>query len=154
MNLPFVLTMFAVADAFKGAGVQIMNENNVLLVQNLKSGNWGFPKGHREPIDKTWRDTAVREVEEETGFKENKDYVICSNTPDLWGKRPYWTATALRTGPLRMNISEHRAIRWIPVHLLKQYDLNYDLSYWYLQGAPVKCSSKSIDLTSPPQAWN
>jgi 8-oxo-dGTP pyrophosphatase MutT (NUDIX family) len=144
-----LFTLLVSVAGFKGAGVQIMNDKSVLLVQSLKSGNWGFPKGHREPVDLTWRDTAVREVEEETGFKENKDYVICSNAPDLWGKRPYWTATALRTGPLRMNISEHRAIRWIPIHLLKQYDLNYDLSYWYLQGAPVKCSSQSIRSAIP-----
>ena len=52
---------------FRGAGVQILHENRVLLVQNLLSGNWGFPKGHREPSDLTWRHTAVREVEEETG---------------------------------------------------------------------------------------
>jgi 8-oxo-dGTP pyrophosphatase MutT (NUDIX family) len=154
MYLLFFLAIFAVVDAFKGSGVQIMNDKSVLLVQNLKSGNWGFPKGHREPIDKTWRDTAVREVEEETGLKENIDYVICSAAPDLWGKRPYWTATALRTGPLRVNVSEHRAVRWMVVQSLKHYDLNYDLSYWYLQGAPVKCSSQSIVLTSPPQAWN
>lgn len=148
MLLVFFALLVSVT-GFKGAGVQIMNDKSVLLVQNLKSGIWGFPKGHREPIDKTWRDTAVREVEEETGFKENIDYVICSYAPDIWGKRPYWTATALRTGPLRRNISEHRAVRWMAIQSLKHYDLNYDLSYWYLQGASVKCSSQTIRSAIP-----
>lgn len=145
MNALVLLTLLNITDAFKGAGVQIMNGNNVLLVQNLRSGNWGFPKGHREPTDTTWRDTAVREVEEETGLKENIDYVICSDKPDLWGKRPYWTATGLRWGPLRMNTSEHRAIRWVHKSELRHYKMNYDLAHWYLNGTQVKCSSQLID---------
>lgn len=118
-----------------------MNGNNVLLVQNLLSGNWGFPKGHRELQDITWRDTAVREVEEETGLRENIHYFICSNQPDLWGRRPYWTATALRIGPLRRNVSEHRAIEWVPVKNLKRYQKNYDLTDWFEKESPIKCEA-------------
>ena len=121
-----------------------MNGNNVLLVQNLVSAKWGFPKGHREPQDQTWRDTAVREVEEETGLKEHIDYNICSNEPDIWGSRPYWTAAAHRWGPLRMNISEHRALRWVHRSELKNYKLNTDLLHWYRNGIQVKCSIKYI----------
>lgn len=124
---------------FKGAGVQIMNGDNVLLVQNLGSGNWGFPKGHREPSDLSWRDTAVREVEEETGLVEGTHYTICSEKPTLWGRRPYWTASANELGPLRMNASEHRAVKWIPLSNLKRYQKNYDLTHWYSHGHPVKC---------------
>lgn len=124
---------------FRGAGVVILNENRVLLVQNLLSGNWGFPKGHREPFDLTWRHTAVREVEEETGYVEHIDYEICSDDPELWGRRPYWTATALQTPPIRVNTSEHRQGRWIPLENLRHFNLNRDLLDWYSQKCPVKC---------------
>lgn len=124
---------------FRGAGVQIMNGDTVLLVQNLGSGNWGFPKGHREPSDLSWRETAVREVQEETGLLEGVQYRICSEKPSLWGRRPYWTATASEWGPLRMNASEHRAVQWVPVSKLKRYQKNYDVTDWYSRGHPVKC---------------
>jgi len=123
-----------------------MNGNNVLLVQNLGSARWGFPKGHREPQDNSWRDTAVREVEEETGLRENIHYTICSEEPDLRGRRPYWTATATRIGPLRRNISEHRAVEWVPINSLKHHSMNYDLSDWYDNGKPVKCSATTIPI--------
>ena len=124
---------------FRGEGVQILRENRVLLVQNLLSGNWGFPKGHREPSDLTWRHTAVREVEEETGYIEHIDYEICTDIPEIWGRRPYWTAIALRTPPIQINTSEHRQGRWIPIESLRHFNLNRDLLDWYNQKCPVKC---------------
>ena len=144
--LPFLALLWFASQAlaFRGAGVQIMDGKEVLLVQNLGSGNWGFPKGHREPIDIAWRDTAVREVEEETGLRETIHYSICSEDPDIWGRRPYWTGFAHVRGPLRRNISEHRAVRWVPVTRLRDFDLNYDLSHWVATGAPVKCTGLTV----------
>ena len=138
------LLLCLTAEAFRGAGVQIMDSKEVLLVQNLGSGNWGFPKGHREPQDVTWRDTAVREVEEETGLRENVHYSICAEDPDIWGRRPYWTGVAHARGPLRRNVSEHRAVRWVPVTRLRDFDLNYDLSHWVASGAAVKCTALTV----------
>jgi 8-oxo-dGTP pyrophosphatase MutT (NUDIX family) len=39
-----------------------------LLIQNKNGGNWGFPKGHVE-VGETERETAMREVREETGLE-------------------------------------------------------------------------------------
>jgi 8-oxo-dGTP pyrophosphatase MutT (NUDIX family) len=53
------------------AGGVIVKEGRVLLIQarNLKNEKvWTFPKGHVE-AGETPRETAVREVEEETGYK-------------------------------------------------------------------------------------
>jgi 8-oxo-dGTP pyrophosphatase MutT (NUDIX family) len=134
---------------FRGAGVVILHENRVLLVQNLLSGNWGFPKGHREPSDLTWRHTAVREVEEETGYLEHVDYEMCSEAPQIWGRRPYWTANAIQTPLIRVNTSEHRQGRWIPLENLRHFNLNRDLSDWHNQGYPILCtkSETKIDPT-------
>lgn len=139
-----LFTLIATVEAFKGAGIQIMNNENVLLVQNLGSGKWGFPKGHREPVDHTWRDTAVCEVEEETGLRENIDYMICSHVPDIWGSRPYWTATLIRNTPIRINTTEHRAVKWIPKKTLHYYVMNNDLRYWYVAYMPTKCSTYAL----------
>lgn len=50
----------------KSCGAIVLNENKVLLVQQRKSGNYGFPKGHMEDGE-TEIETAIREVKEETG---------------------------------------------------------------------------------------
>ncbi|MDR3124453.1 MAG: NUDIX domain-containing protein [Endomicrobium sp.] len=51
---------------------KIENANPVfLLVKSVKSSNWGLPKGHMEKGE-TEKETAVREIFEETGIKQLK----------------------------------------------------------------------------------
>ncbi len=53
------------------AGGVVIKENKVLLIKtkNLKGEEvWTFPKGHIEKKEKS-KNTALREVEEETGYK-------------------------------------------------------------------------------------
>ena len=50
----------------KSCGCIIINDGKVLLIQQNK-GNWGFPKGHVE-FNETERETAIREVKEETNL--------------------------------------------------------------------------------------
>lgn len=52
-----------------GAVIFRRHSGNVeyLLIKNKKGNNWGFPKGHME-VYETERETAVREVREETGL--------------------------------------------------------------------------------------
>lgn len=55
--------------SFAGAGLIIVTPDfRVLLVQDAKTKKWGFPKGHREPNETSDLQTAIREVEEETGI--------------------------------------------------------------------------------------
>ncbi len=42
----------------------------LLLLRNADNGNWGFPKGRRDPDDAHELVTAFREVREETGYDE------------------------------------------------------------------------------------
>ena len=50
----------------KSCGCIIIEENKVLLIKQTR-GNWGFPKGHVED-NETERETAIREVKEETNI--------------------------------------------------------------------------------------
>ena len=50
----------------KSCGAIIFNEDKVLVVKQT-SGFYGFPKGHVE-IGETEKETAIREVKEETGL--------------------------------------------------------------------------------------
>ena len=48
----------------------IRGEVRFLLIKNKRSANWGFPKGHIE-MGETKKETAIREVLEETGIHLN-----------------------------------------------------------------------------------
>ena len=47
------------------AGVIIFDNNEVLLVETKRQGNWGFPKGGHEKGERPHQ-TAIRELKEET----------------------------------------------------------------------------------------
>ncbi|MDR3178617.1 MAG: NUDIX domain-containing protein [Oscillospiraceae bacterium] len=44
------------------------NDIKILLIKNIKNNHWSFPKGHIE-LGETEKETALREVFEETGLK-------------------------------------------------------------------------------------
>lgn len=50
----------------KSCGCIIIDNNKVLLIKQTR-GHWGFPKGHVED-NETERETAIREVKEETNL--------------------------------------------------------------------------------------
>lgn len=49
----------------KSCGVIVEHNGKILIVQQKKSGNYGFPKGHILP-NETEEECAIREVKEET----------------------------------------------------------------------------------------
>jgi len=59
------------------AGIVIIVNNKILLVQPRKfkkyDDKWSIPKGHVEKKQKNF-DTALKELEEETGIKLSKDF--------------------------------------------------------------------------------
>ena len=63
---------------FKACGMILLSPNNeILLLQNAKRGDWGLPKGHMEEAENESQ-TAFRELQEETGIQA-KDLNIDAN---------------------------------------------------------------------------
>lgn len=60
-------------------GAYVFKNNQVLLVKHKNGSHWDFPKGHME-LGETKKETAVREVFEETSVKikivSDKEYTI------------------------------------------------------------------------------
>lgn len=55
--------------------IPIIHKDNhwyVFLIQHRNGKHWGFPKGHKEN-DEEAKDTAIRELKEETGLEYVKD---------------------------------------------------------------------------------
>jgi len=133
----FILSVFANGD-YEGAGIQLFKGKEVLMVQGLRSGRWGFPKGHREDFDADWRATAVREIREETGFEEGVNFAVCSEASH-WGSRIYWTGRLIQDMEPVVNASEHRAVRWVHRKKLDGMRLTRDVEEWWLNGMPNAC---------------
>ena len=64
-------------------GVVLVNFGSILLLQ-YPQGHWGFPKGHYESEDGVYQQTALRELEEETGISEVRML-------DDWQMRTFYT---------------------------------------------------------------
>ena len=59
----------------RAAGGVVRRDGDVLVIHRPKYDDWSFPKGKLEEGE-SWEDAAVREVEEETGFR-------CSLGPEV-----------------------------------------------------------------------
>ena len=74
-----------------GAGVIVEDEaGRYLVVWGDRVGKWSFPKGGMESFDHMMRDTAFRELEEETGVRTNPRIPLPAELP-VWEhivKRP------------------------------------------------------------------
>lgn len=141
--LSLVASLFAVSSLpLEGAGVQLFSPDrqSTLFVQGGKSGRWGWTKGHREPSDTSWLETAVREVKEESGFILGQDYYICKSTPDQYGKRLYWQGITYESLPQPFhNSAEHQNIAWVSLDSLSTFHVTRDVEEWMMDSRRVEC---------------
>lgn len=87
-----------------------------LLVQNRNGGHWAFPKGHVEGAE-TEKETAIREVKEETGLDIviNTDFRVetqYSPKKDVIKDVIYFLAV-VNTEKTQRQVEEIDAIRWM-----------------------------------------
>lgn len=87
-----------------------------LLVQNRNGGHWAFPKGHMEG-EETERETAVREVREETGLdiRINTDfrYVIQYSPKEDILKDVVYFLSVVNSAEVRRQEEEIDAVCWV-----------------------------------------
>jgi 8-oxo-dGTP pyrophosphatase MutT (NUDIX family) len=142
--LGFFLGWWTFADSgIQGAGVILANsKNELLLVQNARSGRWGFPKGTYESEDLAYYFTAIREMEEETTFRLKEDYILESGSC-RYGHRLYFYGKLIEDQERIPKINkvfgnEHRDIGWFDRESLPTLK-NKDLLDWISDGMPSRC---------------
>lgn len=86
-----------------------------LLIQQT-DGHWGFPKGHVE-ADETETETALREVQEETGLAILLDPTFRTTTeyapaPGHWKEVVYFLGVAQAHSDLQLQLEEVRQAQW------------------------------------------
>lgn len=111
----------------KSCGAIIFNEGKVLVVKQT-SGFYGFPKGHVE-IGETEKETAIREVKEETGLdikiisdkRYTQSYIVKENVH----KDVVFFIAKLENNNEKRQVEEIEEILWIDINEVEKI-LTYD----------------------------
>ena len=111
----------------KSCGAIIFNEDKVLVVKQT-SGFYGFPKGHVE-IGETEKETAIREVKEETGLdikiisdkRYTQSYIVKENVH----KDVVFFIAKLENKNEKRQVEEIEEILWIDINEVENI-LTYD----------------------------
>lgn len=106
----------------KSCGAIILRRENdrwkTLLVQNRNGGHWAFPKGHVEEGE-TEKQTAIREVREETGLviEINTDFKMTTQYSPKKGvlKDVIYFLSVVNTEETQRQIEEIDAVKWFPL---------------------------------------
>ena len=122
-------------DVIQAAGGLVWRESaqgpQVLLVHRPRYDDWSFPKGKME-AGETWTETALREVEEETGIQVALDdfagsfsYLVRQQVKVVL----YWNMR-IRKEPVFVPNDEVDQLKWLPVDralTTLQYKFEQDL---------------------------
>lgn len=111
----------------KSCGAIIFNDGKVLVVKQT-SGFYGFPKGHVE-IGETEKETAIREIKEETGLDINiisdkrytQSYIVKENVH----KDVVFFIANLENNNEKRQVEEIEEILWIDINEVENI-LTYD----------------------------
>lgn len=111
----------------KSCGAIIFNDGKVLVVKQT-SGFYGFPKGHVE-IGETEKETAIREVKEETGLdikiisdkRYTQSYIVKENVH----KDVVFFIAKLENNNEKRQVEEIEEILWININEVENI-LTYD----------------------------
>ncbi|MBJ24259.1 MAG: diadenosine tetraphosphate hydrolase [Euryarchaeota archaeon] len=100
-------------------GIVLVNFDLILILQ-YPQGHWDLPKGHIEENDKNHKETALRELNEETGiseiswvdgFTKNTQYSFMKKGKKV-NKRVWWLLA--KTSEIEVDLSqEHQNYMWL-----------------------------------------
>jgi 8-oxo-dGTP pyrophosphatase MutT (NUDIX family) len=144
--------------SYQGAGLILLSANgtHTLLVHDARSGKWGFPKGHREAVDTSDVETAIRETFEETQISA-EDYIIHNEAFKInKGSQSYIFRYAVLKDDARKCVAnagpsyEISEVQWVPLNRLFEsaaslYDGNKYLRTW-ITDVKANVSKKSVYL--------
>ena len=113
----------------KSCGAIVESNGKILIVQQKKSGNYGFPKGHILPGE-TEEEAAIREVKEETNIdieinKKNRYSLSYIQNNDINKEVVYFIGTPKKDIKEKKQEKEISNILWIDIDKVRD-TLTYD----------------------------
>ena len=121
----------AVSERVDAAGGVVERDGKVLLVHRPRYDDWTFPKGKLDPGE-SFEDAALREVEEETGFRCALGRELPSTHYEVKGRPKlvrYWLMTPQAEPGFEPN-DETDEVRWVTpdeARALLSYDPDRDV---------------------------
>ena len=105
----------------KSCGAIVINDNKVLIIKHIK-GHYDFPKGHVEK-NETERETAIREVKEETNIDieidQNYRYSIKYKPKEDTIKEVIYFLGNPKSSILKPQLEEVEKVKWISIEEAK-----------------------------------
>ena len=110
-----------------GGGFVTNHKGEILMI--FRNGKWDLPKGGQEKKEKM-RQTALREVEEETGICNLKIMEKLSTTYHVFKRNGryklkitqwYWMHSSYVGEPIAQTEEGIEQVKWVPVHQLDSY---------------------------------
>ncbi len=105
----------------KSCGAIVINDNKVLIIKHIK-GHYDFPKGHVE-LNETERETAIREVKEETNvdieIDQNYRYSIKYKPKEDTIKEVIYFLGNPKNSILKPQLEEVEKVKWISIEEAK-----------------------------------
>jgi 8-oxo-dGTP pyrophosphatase MutT (NUDIX family) len=98
----------------RAAGVLLVAPTGRVLLMERRDGRWGIPGGKAEPEDRSLEETALRELQEETGYTGK----VALEPAELYRSRTangdeYWTFGGKVPSEFRVTLNaEHRSAAW------------------------------------------
>ena len=120
-------------DKEKSCGALVCRRENdkiqMLILKHRLGGHWSFPKGHVESAE-TERETALREVWEETGLtidmvKNFREMVTYSPKPGIEKDVVYFLGY-VHDSRTTMQVEEVSEIRWVDLHKAQDFLTYYN----------------------------
>lgn len=116
-----------------GAGIVIYSPDrtHILLIKDSRSHKWSIPKGSVESYDDALIATAIREVQEESGYTWGIDYMI-DQIDGQFTQYLIFSGIAISdnlrfTSCLKEFVEE---VKWIPVMNMHKLRLNFVSILW------------------------
>ena len=124
---------------YQGAGIILYNKGSVLIIKDICTGKWSFPKGAREDIDGIDPIvTAARECYEEVGLLIDRDYMLIETPPIVVYDRIYFSGVMKPFAERSIVIQESEVLDYCWL------DPTGSCSYWADLNTAVRHYVKSI----------
>lgn len=122
----------------RAVGIFVLNEKKQMLMQkrsrkkDMDHGKWSYAVGGHVTVGQTYRECAIREIEEELGIKASVK-LIAKTLIKMKKETEYTALFAVEISskaPITIDQDEISKTKWIPIEQLKTFIKSHNVTDW------------------------